>query len=77
MTNDTITIRPNTVIPVPATDLKELRKIIAYDGMLLTIQDNTGVQPYTSKTIAKNGHGRKEKVDLLIDFVRKFNKTVA
>jgi hypothetical protein len=68
----TIKIKETAVIPYPVNELKDLNKLLELDGMLITIQENTGITPPTVRKIAAEGTGQKAKVDDLIKFVRAF-----
>lgn len=72
-----ITINPTTVVPYPTKELKELKKIVAYDGVVKAIYDNTGITAPTVRSVIDNGSGQYRVVSELRAFVIKFNKKTA
>lgn len=70
-------IRKTTVIPYPEEELNDLKELIKNDGMLVAIQDNTGITPPTTKSIVETGKGQKVKVDKLRNFVKEFKNQFA
>lgn len=72
MATMTITVKDTAVIPYPEAELRDLNKLLEYDGMLVTIQENTGITPPTVRKIVADKRGQKAKVDDLIQFVKAF-----
>lgn len=70
-------IKDNVVVPYPPDELKELKKVVKYKGVIEMIVAEKITTAPTVRRIIKEGKGQMKIVSDLREFVSAFKKAVA